>query len=47
MENKHLDYIIEKLNSDNNNFSLDLPGPIKLISSRTRITIKKLFEFDF
>jgi len=47
MENKHLDYIIEKSNSDNNNFSLDLPGPIKLISSRTRITIKKLFEFDF
>ncbi|MEC7880565.1 MAG: tRNA lysidine(34) synthetase TilS, partial [Chloroflexota bacterium] len=47
MENKHLDYIIEKSYSNNNNFSLDLPGPIKLNVSKTRITIKKLFEFNF
>ena len=47
MENKHLEYIIEKSYSKNSNFSLDLPGPIKLVASKTRITIKKLFEFDF
>ena len=47
MENKHLDYIIEKSYSKSNNFSLDLPGPIKLIATKKRITIEKLFEIDF
>ena len=42
LENKHLNYVIKKSHSGNNNYSLDLPGPIKLVASRSRITIKKV-----
>ena len=44
LENKHLNYIIEKSYSGNNNYSLDLTGPIKLVASKSRITIKKLTQ---
>ena len=39
IENKHLDYIVEKSKSNTSNFSLDLPNSLKLIAKKTRLSL--------
>tara|TARA_B110000438_G_scaffold303739_1_gene366889 strand:+ start:2416 stop:3858 length:1443 start_codon:yes stop_codon:yes gene_type:complete len=46
LENKHLNYIIEKSESRNKNFSLDLPNPMILTASNSRLLIKDLSHVD-
>lgn len=41
IENKHLDYIIEKSESSNNKFSLDLPNSLKLTASKISLSLSK------
>ena len=40
IEKKHLDIIVEKCLSKNNNFSLDMPGPVTIKVNREQITLK-------
>ena len=42
IESKHIDIIVDKCNSKNNNFSLDMPGPIIINATNKEIAIEKL-----
>ena len=42
MEKKHLDIVINKCLSQNNEFSLDMPGTIIIKANKDKIIIKNL-----
>ena len=44
IESKHIDIIVDICKSKNNNFSLDLPGPIIIKGTKEKISLEKLIS---